>query len=151
MPAVERPRLLTFGHERAVAGGREKAANSGAARPNPLGKRPLRDELDVDLACQELSLELPVLADVGRDHLADLASLEQHADAEIVDPGVIADDREIPGPACAQGCDQVLGNAAEPESTHHDAGPVGDEGDGVRGARHDLVHSSKLPGKHSIK
>ena len=40
--------------------------------------------------CQELPLELLVLADVGRDHLAHLPRLEQQPDAEAVDAGVVA-------------------------------------------------------------
>ena len=85
-------RLLAFGDERAVAGRREEAADAGAAGANPLGERALRHQLDLDLAGQELPLELLVLADVGRDHLPDLPRLEQDADAEVVDAGVVADD-----------------------------------------------------------
>ena len=65
---------------------------------------------------QELALELLVLADVGRDHLADLARPEQHADAEIVDAGVVADDGQSLGAARVQGGDQVFGNAAQRRS-----------------------------------
>ena len=89
------PRLLALGDERAVAGRREEAADAGAAGANPLGERALRHELDLELAAQELALELLVLADVGRDHLPDLPRLEQDADAEIVDAGVVADDGQV--------------------------------------------------------
>ena len=47
------------------AGG-EEGGDAGAAGAQPLGERALRDELDLELAGEELALELLVLADVGR-------------------------------------------------------------------------------------
>ena len=54
---------------------RVEAGDARAAGAQPLGERALRSELHLELAGQELALELLVLADVGRDHLLDLPGL----------------------------------------------------------------------------
>ena len=138
--AVNRPRLLALGDERAVSRRREEAADAGAARPNPLGKRPLGHQLDLDLAAQELALELLVLADVGRDHFLDLPRLHEHAHAGFVHAGIVADYGEPAGPACVQRLDEVFGNAAEAEAAHHDRRPVRNDGDGFGRAGDHFVH-----------
>ena len=48
------------------------------------------DELHLQLAGEELPLELLVLPDVGGDHLADLPVLQQKAETEVVDPAVVS-------------------------------------------------------------
>ena len=93
--AVDDPRLLPFGGQRAVGRRREEAADAGAAGADTLGERTLRHQLDLQLAAQELPLEFLVLADVGRNHLADLPRPQQNPDAEVVDAGVVADDRQV--------------------------------------------------------
>ena len=60
---------------RADAGRRVERRDAGAAGAQPLGQRALRHQLDLELAGEELALELLVLADVGRDHLPDLPRL----------------------------------------------------------------------------
>ena len=62
-----------LGH-RAVAGAGEEGRDAGAARAQALGQRTLRVELG-RARRQVLALELLVLADVGRNHLADLPGL----------------------------------------------------------------------------
>ncbi len=119
-PAVELARLLALGDQRPVAGWREERRNAGAGRAHPLGERALRDELDLDLLLQELSLELLVLADVGRNHLPHLPRLEQQPDAEVVGTGVVADDREVFGATPLQRGDEVFWNTREAEAAHHD-------------------------------
>ena len=138
--AVDLARLLALGDQRAVAGRREEAADAGAAGADALGERALRHQFDFELAGQELPLELLVLADVGGDHLAHLPVLEQDADPEAVDAGVVADDRELLRPAAAQGRDQVLGNAAQSEAAHHDRGAVRNQGDRLVCCGQDLLH-----------
>src|SRR6267378_6874531 len=71
-----------------------------------------------------------VFADVGGDHFLDLALLEQHANAEIVDAGVVADDGEVFRAFAADGGDKVFRDATEAEATHEDGGAVGEVGDG---------------------
>src|SRR6185295_6097125 len=124
------------------------------------GERTLRDELDLDLTGEKLPLELLVLADVGRNHLPDLTGAQEHPDAEIVDPGVVADDNEVLGAAAVQRGDQVFGNPAQAEAAHHDGRAVGNQGHGLVGAGQNFVHEafillvrtclSPRPGVHTI-
>ena len=72
------------------------------------------------LAGQVLPLELLVLADVGRNHLLDLPRLEQHAEAELVDAGVVGNHGEAAHAGFAQREDQVLRDAAQAEAAAHD-------------------------------
>src|SRR5262249_1011800 len=62
--AAEDACLLALGDERARAGRRVERGDPGAAGAHPLGERALRHEVDLELAAQELALELGVLADV---------------------------------------------------------------------------------------
>ena len=118
----------------------KKPPTPAPAGANPFGERSLRDQLDLDLPAQELPFELLVLADVGRDHLRDLPGLQQNADPEIVDAGVVADDGQPLGAARMQRLDEILGNPAQPESAHHDRRAVGDQGHRGVGALENLVH-----------
>ena len=85
-------------------------------------------------------LEEFVFTDVGGDHFLDLALLEQHANAEIVDAGVIADDGQVFRAFAADRGDEAFWDAAEAEATHEDGGAVGELGDGRVGGRDALVH-----------
>jgi hypothetical protein len=91
--AVELADLLAFGHQRADAGARVEGRDAGAAGAQPLGQRALGRELQLQLAGQVLALELLVLAHVAADHLLDLARVQQLAQAEAVDAGVVAEPR----------------------------------------------------------
>ena len=66
--------------------------------------------------CRSNSL---VLADVRRHHLADLPRLEQQAEAEAIDAGVVGDDGEIARARVAQREDEILRNAAQAEAAGH--------------------------------
>ena len=101
-------------------------------------------ELGLELTAPDLALELLVIADVGGDHLRDLLRAEQNADTESVDPGVVADDGETPRTAGVQRANQILGDAAEAEPAHENAGAVADQGHGFVGARQYLVHHRLL-------
>ena len=79
--AVEGALFLALGDVGADAGLGEEGRNAGAARAHALGQRALRVELDLQLAGEELLREQLVLAHIGRDHLLDLARLEQQAEA----------------------------------------------------------------------
>src|SRR5690606_25965474 len=102
--------LLAFGDLGADAGLGVEAGDAGAAGAHALGERALRAELVLELAGEVLALELLVLADVGPDHLPDLARAQQLADALVVDPGVVAREREILDPARLDRVDQSFGN-----------------------------------------
>ena len=80
----------------------------------------------LDLAVEELALELLVLPDVGRRHPRDALGHEQDAEAPVVDAAVVGDDLQLVGAAVVQGLDENGRDAAETETT-----------DGERHARFD--------------
>src|SRR5690606_18571066 len=59
--------------------------------------------------------------------LLDLTCFQQQAETLAVDACVIGDHRQIAHAAVAQRQDQVLRNAAQPETTAHDRHPIGDD------------------------
>src|SRR5262249_22270636 len=138
--AVDDPRFLSLSNDRPVRRRREEAADSGSTGANTLGERSLRDEFHFQFTAQVLPLELLVFADVGRNHLPDLMRLQQNADAEVVDAGIVADDRQIACAACVQSVYEVFWNPAEAESPHQNRGAVGDLGHGRFRARQYFVH-----------
>src|SRR6185295_12057313 len=141
--AVEDLGFLAVGELGARRGARVEAWDAGAAGAQLLGERALRRELQVELAGEHLALELLVLADVRGDHLLHLAGLEQEAHAEIVHPGVVADDGEAFHRAVAQRGDEILGNAAQAEAAGGDGDVVAQQPfQGRRGVGINLLHWS---------
>src|SRR5207245_1259546 len=69
-------------------------------------------------------LEFLVLAHIGGDHLLHLAGLEQQAHAEIVDAGVVADDREALNAAVLERGDEILRDSAQAEAAGSDGDVV---------------------------
>src|SRR5262249_12652716 len=98
--------------------------------------------LHLELSLEVLPLEFLVLADVRRDHLADLLAFEKDAEAEVVDAAVVGDDGEILDAKVSQGGDRVFGNAAQTEPAGQQSGSGGDVADGLVRARVDLVHTA---------
>src|SRR6185436_8584229 len=147
-PAIDHPRLFALGDDGAVGRRGEEAFDAGAGGAHALGERALRDELDLDLAAQELPLELLVLPDVGRDGFSNLPRVEEDARAELVDADVVADDGEVFCAARVLRADEILGDGAEAEAPHHDRRAVGDERRRRFGARQDLVHGSNYTHPH---
>jgi hypothetical protein len=143
--------LLAFGDDGADAGLRVEAGDAGAARAHPLGKGALRVELELELAREVLAHELGVLADVGGDHLPDLPGLQQDAEAEVVDAGVVRGDGEVLHPCVADRGDQQLGDAAEPEAAGGDRHAVEEQAVERRcRIRIDLLHGSCPPGRPGV-
>ena len=89
-----------------------------AAGAHPFGQRALRVELDLELARQVLLHEQVVLADIGRDHLADLAGFQQLAQAKAIHTCVVGNHGEVLDAGIAQGVDQRFRNATQTETTH---------------------------------
>src|SRR5690606_34127972 len=106
----------------------------GAAGADALGQRALRRQLDLELPAQVLPLELLVLADVRRDHLPDLAVLEQEPEPEVVDPAVVGHDHEILRAERAERRDAVLRDAAEAEAAREEGGAARDVAHGIQSA-----------------
>src|SRR6267378_141893 len=140
LATFEHPALLAFGDLRARPRGREEAAQPGSSRPDALGKRPLRVQLDLQLAREELSLELLVLADVAGDHLPDLPALQQDAQALVGGPAVVRDHRQVLHALAMDGGDQVLRVAGEPEPAGHDHSAVLHVADRLVRVGDQLVH-----------
>jgi hypothetical protein len=143
--AVELAGFLALGHQGAVAGPGVERRDARAAGTQLLRQGALRGELQGQLAGQVLALELLVLAHVGGNHLADLPRLQQQAEAETVDTGVVADGSQVLLAAVAQGGDQLLGDAAQAEAADGDGHAVLDQAfQGVGGAGVNLVHELPL-------
>src|SRR5437660_211392 len=77
------------GDQRADPGLGEKRRNPGAAGADSLGQGTLRVEFQFELAVEVELGEQPVLADIGRDHLADLPGLQEQTEPGAVDPGIV--------------------------------------------------------------
>ena len=118
--AVELALFLALGDQGADPGLGEEGRDAGTAGADALGQRPLRVELDLDLAGQVLARELLVLADIGADHLPDHVPVEQLAQPPAVDPAIVADHRQPLDPARHDRVDQVLGDAAQAEAAGDD-------------------------------
>src|SRR5882724_3826061 len=141
LAAIELASFFSFGNHRAVTRRRVERWNTSTSGAQTLRERALRIQLHLQFAAQDKLLEQFVFADVRGNHFFHLALLEQHADAEIIDTSVIADDGEVLGAFAANGGDQILRNAAETEATHEDDGAVGEVGDGGVGGGDAFVHS----------
>src|SRR3546814_2983305 len=99
---------LALGDHRPDPGLGVEGGNAGAARANAFGERALRTELELELSRKIEFGEKLVLADVGRDHLTDLAVVEKRPETEAIGAAIVRDDREILDAACEQAGDQML-------------------------------------------
>src|SRR5207237_7053959 len=107
--------LLALRDLRSSARRGEETAQACPAGADPLGERALRIQLHLQLAREELALELLVLADVAADHLPHLPGLQQHPEALVGRAAVVGDDGEVLHALAVDGLDQVLRVAAEAE------------------------------------
>jgi hypothetical protein len=139
LASAENSRLLRLRHQRARACWRIEGGNAGPAGAHLLRQRPLRHKLDLQLAAEELPLELGVLSDVGRHHLAYPLALEENAQTPIVDSTVVRDDRQTRHAAAVEGRDQILRNAAETEPADDQRRTVGNVADRIIRGRDNLV------------
>ena len=132
----------------ADAGAGEEGGNAGAAGADALGQRALRIEFEFELAREIEVGEGLVLADIGRDHLPDLPALQQDAEADAVDAGVVGDHRQILRAGALDRLDQLFGNAAQAEPARHDRHAVLDDaGQGRVGVGIDFVHLRSSRGR----
>ncbi len=141
------PRHAAVGDLGADAGRGVERGDPGAAGAQALGQRALRDQLDLELAGEELALELLVLTDVRRRHAGDALGLQQDAEAPVVDAAVVRHDRQ-PGHALVeQRVDQHGRDPAEPEPSDRQGRAVADVRHGLRRGPDHLVqcHADRLP------
>ena len=122
--AVELAQVLALGDDRANAGPGEKGRYARATRADALGQGALRSEFELEFTGQKLLREELVLANIGRDHLPDLARLEQDAEADAVDARIVGNDRQVFHARFADREDQRFRNAAEAEDAGHDGHAV---------------------------
>src|SRR5690606_37145287 len=115
--AVERADFLALGDRSADAGSGVKSRNTRAASAAAFRERTLRAEFDLEFACEILPLEFLVLADIGGDHLPDLARAQELAEPFAVDAGIVARDGEVLDPGVPDRVDQPLGYAAKAKAT----------------------------------
>ena len=118
--AVELAHFLAFGDQRTDAGLGEEGRNPGAAGADALGERSLRIEFEFQFARQILLREQLVLADIGRDHLLDLARFQQAAKTDAVDAGVVGNHGQVLHAGVADRVGQRLRDAAQTEAAGHD-------------------------------
>ena len=137
---IKNAHRFSLGDHGAKSGGSEKRRNSRAARAQALGQRALRIQLHFKFPGQNQFLEQFVFAHVGGDHLLHLTRLQQQSDAEVVQSGVVADDREIFGTRALHRGDQVFRNAAETETAHQYGCAVPQIFNGLGGIGYALVH-----------
>ena len=120
---------------RAVAGGREEAADPGAAGPDPFGERALRHEFEREFACAVGGVEVVavVLARKAADHLRDLAGRDESRQPGVTVAGVVVDHREVADAAVDERLDEFDGLAGGAETTDEHGVTVVDAGHGLRG------------------
>ena len=139
---MEDPGFLALGQLRTEGGAGVEARDARPAGPQALGEGALRNEFQFQLAGKDLTLELPVLADIGCHDLFHLPGSKQNTHAETVHAGVVADDGQALHPAVAQREDQVLGYAAQAETTRGQRHVVVEQpGEGGSGVGVDLAHA----------
>ena len=86
---VEGLHVLAFGNLRSDACLGIEAGDAGAACTHAFCQGSLRTEFDLKLTSEKLPLELLVLANIGRNHLADLARPQKLAQTFAVNTGIV--------------------------------------------------------------
>src|ERR1017187_1795771 len=148
--AVELACFFAVGDDGSYSGGREERWNAGATRTNSLGKRSLRNEFELQSAGQHHLFEQFVFPDVGSYMAPNLAIGEKQSHAHAINTDVIADGGKVFGALAGEGADQVLGHAAQPESTNHDGGSLKHVLDRLVGARDNFVHGRRILSEISL-
>src|SRR6266496_861881 len=136
------PRQPAVGHLGAHAGRRVERRNASAAGPQPLGQCPLWTQLDLELAGQELPLELLVLPDVGPDGAPDPLGGEQPAEPPVVHAAVVRHRDQVGHPGLQQRLDQHMRDATQAEPADRQRRAVRNVADRLDGAVDHLVHTA---------
>jgi hypothetical protein len=144
---VKVAQLLAIGNDSSNARLGKERRDASAARPDSLGERPLRIEFDFEFAGKIKLLEKLVFADIRRDHLFDLPSLEEEPQARAIDARVVRDHGQILDLELANGRDQDLRDAAKAKSPRHEGHPVLENaGQGRARVGKNLVHACSSAG-----
>ena len=117
---------LPSASRRAVAGGREEAADAGAGGADALGQVALRHQFELDLAgaVQRIEHMRIALPRERADDLAHPAGFQQRRQAEVAIAGVVVDQRQLTRALGDEGVDQRRGlpGAAEVPQMATDGG-----------------------------
>ncbi len=118
--AVELAHFLAFRNQSADAGLGIERGNARAAGADALGQRSLRIEFEFQFTGQVLLCEQLVLADIGRDHLLDLAGFQQPAQSDAVNARIVGNNCQILDAGFTQGVREDFGDTAKSETARHD-------------------------------
>src|SRR2546421_3511144 len=141
LAAVEFASFFSVSHHGAVSRGRVERGYAGATGAEALAEGALWIQFHLQCPAENELLEELVFTDVGGDHFFDLAPLEQQADAEIVDAGVVADDGQVLYTFAADSSDEVFWDATQTEAAHEDGCAVVDLLNGGVGGGDAFVHT----------
>ncbi len=96
-------RLFTLSQGSTETGAGEESRDSGTSGTKFLRQSPLRSQLKLQVAIKELLFEDRIFANVGRDHLLNLAGLQQQSETELVNTSVVTDNSQLFGSAVTKG------------------------------------------------
>ena len=84
----------------------------------------MRVKFQFQLTGQVEFLKQFVLTDIGADHLLDLTTFQQDAEAKAINAAIVGYDRQVSNPGQPHGRDKIFRNAAEAKAPGHHCHPV---------------------------
>src|SRR5215471_5771648 len=141
---VELAHFFAFGYHRACSCGSKERGDTGAARADTLRECTLRIQFELHFPAENHLFEQFILTYIRADVLFDLSRRQQLAQSPLVDACVVGNGSEVLDALAHQGCDQILGNAAKPETTHHEGGAILNVAYGLISAGNHFVHKQKI-------
>ncbi len=134
--AIDLARFLALGQVRAIARGREEAADAGAGGADALGQVALRHQFQLQLAraVQRVKDVGIGLARERADDLAHLPVFQQGGQARIAIARIVVDDDEVARALGDQAVDQLGRLAGAAEAANHDGGAIVDIGQRIKDA-----------------
>src|SRR5262249_54082438 len=139
--AIELSRFLVLRHQRSISRRCVEPGHSRAAGTDSFSESTLRNEFNFQLTGENQFFEELVFTNVGGNHLSNLTCLQQLTNAEVIDAGVVADDRQIANAFIAQGENEVFRDSTQAKAAHHDCCAILDVGNGFTRVTHHLVHT----------
>jgi hypothetical protein len=122
---VELAGFLAFSDGSPVAGGGVERGDASTACAKFFGQGALGGQFDFQLAAEQLAFEQRVLANIRRDHFADLMAFEQYTETKAVDAAIIGNNRKAFDATALYFRDQVFRDATQTETTGQDRHVIG--------------------------
>src|SRR5262249_47849009 len=140
--AVDDPRLLALREVGAKTCRSKEPSDARARGAHAFGQRPLRDELQLDLAAAVRLLEMVRvdLARIGADELTDAPRFEQRGNPDLAVARVVVDDDQVLRALRDQSVDQLLGYARAAEAADENGRAVAHVGERRFDRGGDLVY-----------